>query len=64
MKTITKTLDIEPILPHQCKAPKRYESGTAEPDPHQSPKDMYRQHYFEAIDLAVNWIQAIFFPWD
>jgi len=34
MKTITESLDIEPILPCQRKAPKRYESGTAEAHAH------------------------------
>ena len=57
---MTEPLDIEPILPRQRKAPKKYESRTAEAHAHQSPKDMYSKHYFEAIDLAVSCIHNRF----
>ena len=57
---MTEPLDIEPILPHESKAPKRYESETAEAHAHQSPKDMYRKYYFEVIDLAACCIQNPF----
>ena len=55
--SITEPLDIEPLLPHQRKVP---ESGTGAAHFHQSPEDMYRQHYTEAIDLAVNCIRDRF----
>ena len=58
--SITEPLDIEPLLPRQRKVPRRYESGTDAAHFHQSPEDMYRQHYIEAIDLAVNCIQDRF----
>ena len=52
-----ESLDVgEPQLPHQRKAPRRYDDGSAHGDFHADPKAYYRQHYFEAIDLVVNCI--------
>lgn len=45
-------------LPRQRKIPKKYDDGLAEAECHKDPKSYYRQHYFEAIDLAINCIQA------
>jgi len=50
----------EPQLPRQRKRPRRYEEGTSSGDFHETPKDYYRQYYFEAIDLIVNCIQERF----
>ena len=52
-----ESLDVgEPQLPHQRKAPRRYDDGSAHGDFHADPKAYYCQHYFEAIDLVVNCI--------
>lgn len=50
----------EPQLPRKRKVPKRYELGVGEAEFHATPKDMYRQVYFEAIDLAVSSIKDRF----
>ena len=41
----------EARLPRQRKRPRRYEEGTSTGDFHETPKQYYKQHYFEAIDL-------------
>lgn len=56
----SEPLGIEPQLSCRRKVPRRFESGTAEGDFHEIPESFYRQHYFEAIDLAVNSIQDRF----
>ncbi|XP_052818330.1 zinc finger MYM-type protein 1-like [Mya arenaria] len=50
----------EPTLPQGCKLPKRYETGDADYEYPNSPKDLYRQQYFEALDMAINCIQDRF----
>lgn len=50
----------DPRLPRQRKRPRRYEEGTSDGDFHETPKQYFRQHYFEAIDLIVNCIQDRF----
>ena len=50
----------EPKLPRQHKRPKRYEVGSSEGSFHSTPKDYYRQHYFEAIDLIITCINSRF----
>jgi hypothetical protein len=50
----------EARLPRQRKRPRRYEGGTSTGEFHETPKQYYRQHYFEAIDLIVNCIQDRF----
>ena len=50
----------QPQLPHHRKVPKRYDSGLASPEFHESPMLYYCQYYFEAIDLIVNCIKNWF----
>jgi hypothetical protein len=50
----------EPVLPRKKRAPSRYEDGNAPPEFHSSPRDMYRQVYYEAIDLLVQTIEDRF----
>ena len=42
------------------KAPKRLEIGCGEPSFPQSPKDLYRRYYFEALDLVLGAIRDRF----
>ena len=44
----------EPVVPRRRKMPKRIEDGAAAAEFPSSPKDMYRQVYFEAHDLLVH----------
>ena len=54
-------VDIDPpVLPRRRKAPKRLEVGCGEPYYPQSPKDMYRRFYFEALDLVISAINNRF----
>ena len=56
-----ENLDVDdPTLPRRRKTPRRLETGNGEPSFPDSPKDLYRQVYFEAIDLVVNAIKARF----
>ena len=43
----------EPVLPKRRKMPKCFEDGAAAVEFPSSPKHMYRQLYFEALDLLV-----------
>ena len=43
----------ERVLPRKRKMPKRFEDGAAAAEFPSSPKDMYRQVYFGAVDLLV-----------
>ena len=52
--------DIEPQLPRKRKTPRRYEEGNAAPEFHDDPKALFRQQYYEAVDLAVNCIEERF----
>ena len=55
VKIRSEALDVdEPKLPRRRKMPKRLETGTASPEFHSSVEEMYRQIYYEALDLAVN----------
>ena len=55
------SLDVnEPQLPHRRKVPRRYDDGLSEGDYHDSPKSLYRQKYYEAIDLIVACIEDRF----
>jgi len=47
-------------LPRRRKAPKRLEVGCGEPSHPQSPKDLYRRFYFEALDLVISAINSRF----
>ena len=54
-------VDIDPpVLPRRRKAPKRLEVGCGEPSHAQSPKDMYRRFYFEALDLVITAVKNRF----
>ena len=54
-------LDVdEPELPRMRKPPRRYEIGSGESDFHNSAKDYFKVHYYEALDLIVNLIQQRF----
>ena len=46
----------KPELPRQRKRPRRYEEGSHYVDFHESPKEYFKQHYFEAVDLITNCI--------
>lgn len=50
----------EPVLPRKKRVPSRYEDGNAPPEFHSSLRDMYRQVYYEAIDLLVQTIEDRF----
>ena len=50
----------DPVLPRRKKVPRRFEEGTAPPEYHSDPKDMYRQVYYEALDLLVQTIEDRF----
>jgi len=41
-------------LPRRRKLPKRYEMGLADYEFPNSPNYLYRQQYFEALDMAIN----------
>uniref|UniRef100_A0A1X7SF00 Uncharacterized protein n=1 Tax=Amphimedon queenslandica TaxID=400682 RepID=A0A1X7SF00_AMPQE len=47
------------VLPRTRQPPRRYNSGTQEYT-HPSPKELYRQPYYEVIDLLVNEIDRRF----
>ena len=54
-------LDVdEPTLPRRRKMPKRFEPGNAPPEFPTSAKDLYRQQYFEALDLVVSCVKDRF----
>ena len=63
-KTITRkatTLDLpEPQLPHRRKIPRRYETGSAEPEYASSPYAYYKTVYYEALDLIINCTKSRF----
>jgi len=44
----------DPCLPRKRKRPRRLEIGSSEGEFHTAPKDLFRQTYFEAFDLAIN----------
>ena len=50
----------EPQLPRKRKVPRRYEQGAGKAEFQATAKDLYRQVYFEAIDLAVTSINDRF----
>ena len=58
---MAESLEVEKAqLPWKRKLPKRYDGGLAEGEFYDDLKSYYRQHYFEAIDLAINCIQGRF----
>lgn len=50
----------EPILPRKRKCPQRFDDGTAVGDHPATPNILFRQHYFEALDLIINCIESRF----
>ena len=61
MNQFTSTHEVHDArLPRQWKRPRRYEEGTSSGNVHETPKQYYQQHYFEAIDLILNCIQDQF----
>jgi len=50
----------EPVLPRRRKAPRRFEIGTGDCAFPDTPKEFFRQHYFEVLDLIVNFIKDCF----
>ena len=50
----------DPALPRKRKAPRRYEVGEAPAEFHSTPKSLYRQIYYEVLDLIVNAIEDRF----
>ena len=50
----------EPQLPRRRRVPRRYDDGQSEGDFHAEAKSLYRQQYFEAIDLIVTCIEYRF----
>ena len=50
----------DPVLPCKRRAPARIEVGSSEGYHPVTPKDFYRQHYFECLDLIINHIQDRF----
>ena len=43
----------EATLPRKIKAPSRFEIGTGTGHQDEAVEDLYRRHYFEALDLAI-----------
>lgn len=43
----------DPMLPRKRKVPKCFKEGSTPPEFHSTPKDRYRQVYYEALDLLV-----------
>ena len=57
----SSSVDVDqPTLPRKRKAPKRFEIGSGEASFPHSVSDMFRQHYYEALDLVVNSIKDRF----
>lgn len=50
----------DPILPGKRKCPQWFGCGTAVGDHPATPKILFRQHYFEALDLIINCIKSRF----
>ena len=58
---LAEELDVDdPLLPHQRKRPRRYESGTSEGSFPQTVQDLYRITYYEALDLIISSIKSRF----
>ncbi len=49
-----------PQLPRLHKRPRRFDEGSSEGDHHENSKSLFRQHYYEAIDLIINCIDDRF----
>ena len=61
VQQLASNYDIEePSLPRRRKVPRRPEVGSSEPEHPSSPKEYYKQIYYEALDLVINYIQSRF----
>ena len=47
----------EPTLTRRRKAPRRFQTGSGEPSFPESIAGMFRQHYYETLDLVINTIK-------
>ena len=57
VSSTAESLDVEePRLPRRQKVPRRIDDSTSAGDFHSTPKEYYRQHYYEAIDMIVTYI--------
>ena len=57
VSSTAESLDVEePQLPRRRRIPKRFDDGTSAGDFHSTPKEYYRQHYYEAIDTITTCI--------
>ena len=57
VSSTAESLDVgKPQLPRRHKVPKKIDDGTSTGDFHSSPKEYYRQHYFQAVDMIVTCI--------
>lgn len=50
----------DPVLPRRRKVPVRYQVGASEGQYPETPKALYRQRYFECLDLMVTFIRDRF----
>ena len=50
----------DPVLPCKRRSPAHLEVGSSEGYHPATPKDFYRQHYFECLDLIINHIKDRF----
>ena len=50
----------DPVLPHKRRSPAHFEVGSSAGYHPATPKDFYRQHYFECLDLIINNIKDRF----
>ena len=58
---LQSNLDVdEPFSPRMRKTPRRYEVGSGNAVFHSSLRDYFKVHYYEVIDLIVNFIQQRF----
>ena len=61
VKAKAESVDVnEPSMPRRRKMPKRFQIGDAEHFFPQTERDMYRQNYFEAMDLMINCVKNRF----
>ena len=56
----SRSLTGESKLPRNRKLPRRLDPGTSEAHWHSSPKEMYRQTYYEAIDVVAEEVKRRF----
>ena len=58
---LAEELDVDdPVLPHQSKRLRRYDTGMSEGSYPQTVQDLYRVTYYEALDLVISSIKSGF----